>query len=161
MSKIQKSVYQSKYVDWLSEMEWSYWCTFTTRYELTLKSARRLMERFHAINKRSDLNVRMFWVAEKFELKDGYHTHALLYVEQLHTDMISEKGCFEVLRYNYQRATGAKFSAIVDGKVTYTDYNRCQFSKFDKRKRRGAGGYCLKYVLKEQSNKFTEYDILC
>lgn len=63
--------------EFLDGHEWDYFSTFTTRYPITLKSARRLMEK---VGKHSCLtkDSMMFWVAEHFEVRDGYHTHALM-----------------------------------------------------------------------------------
>jgi len=69
---------QENYADWLESIEWDFYCTFTTNYELTLKSSRRLMKRLH--NKLNDNYSRskFFWVAEPFDCKEGFHTHGLL-----------------------------------------------------------------------------------
>ena len=60
-------------------MRWTWFATFTTPYELTLKSARRLVERTGKAWQKLDPTCRIFWVAERFEVKDGYHLHALVY----------------------------------------------------------------------------------
>jgi hypothetical protein len=59
----------------------AYFCTFTTKHQLTLNSARTSME-VYVRNLRSqctvDEKIFFFWVAEAFELKSGFHTHGLL-----------------------------------------------------------------------------------
>jgi hypothetical protein len=72
---------QNLYATWLSSFEWSHYATFTTGYEMTLPTARRLMGAYHSNIKRAGSSP-FFWVAEKFEVKDGYHTHALLKAPQ-------------------------------------------------------------------------------
>jgi len=64
------------YSEWLDQIDWDYFGTFTTRYPLTLRSARRVMERLG--KQVNSPGSRMFWVAEDFEVREGYHTHALL-----------------------------------------------------------------------------------
>jgi len=72
-----KSEIKQEYGEFLDGIEWDYFCTFTTPYELTLKSARRLSGRIaKAVN--IPRAGKMFWGAEKFECKDGYHIHALI-----------------------------------------------------------------------------------
>ena len=69
---------------WLDTFRWSYFVTLTTRYELTLKSARRLSEAFYrkvnesAILKGNTQTAFVYFV-EGFEDKKGYHIHALLH----------------------------------------------------------------------------------
>jgi len=67
-----------EYVDWLDKFSWDFFATFTTGHELTLPSARRAMEGFHEGMTKYFTDVKMFWVAEPFEVKEGYHTHALV-----------------------------------------------------------------------------------
>lgn len=69
---------QENYANWLESMEWDFYCTFTTDYELTLKSARRLMGRLHKKLNDNFSRSNFFWVAEPFDLKEGFHTHGLL-----------------------------------------------------------------------------------
>lgn len=72
-----KNQLNQEYAEFLDSIPWDYFCTFTTPYELTLKSARRLSNRIART-----INIpragKMFWGAEKFECKDGYHLHALI-----------------------------------------------------------------------------------
>jgi hypothetical protein len=46
-----------------------------------MKSSRRAMERLHSHLSTYYGKVTLFWVAEPFDTKYGYHTHALIYVE--------------------------------------------------------------------------------
>lgn len=75
------------YGDWLDKTEWSLFCTFTTRYSLTVKSARRSMQRFNEfLTTQYSFKTTIFWVAEPFDTGDSYHVHALLKVEGKATD---------------------------------------------------------------------------
>jgi hypothetical protein len=153
MAKINQNVQQIKkcYVDYLSTLDWTYFITGSTRYELTLKSVRRLMDRwFNAY--RID-GSRLFWVAEKFEVKDGFHAHGLLYVPG------DPEGTFLFTKLidHWQWATGNK-AISCEGRVINWDkagWNALNLKVYDKK--RGAGGYCAKYVFKNNS----DYDLLC
>jgi len=167
MVKVLNSTVTAKqgYIDYLETVDWSYWITGTTRYELTLKSARRLMERwFAAISSSGDT---CFWVAEPFELKDGHHTHAL-YKSQFEIP-------FTAFADTWQWATGNKASLDVAGKISWTNgknnnpdydgltgqlhpekkaWHRIDLQRYDPKRK--AGGYCTKYVMKSRA----DYDIL-
>lgn len=65
--------------NWLTNFHWSHWATLTTRYELTLPSARRIGEGlFKELSKAGDSSI--FFAAEPFDCKEGYHLHALINV---------------------------------------------------------------------------------
>jgi hypothetical protein len=83
--------YSDKFAEWLDSLQFDYFCTFTTPYELTIPSARRAMEGlFDNLKKdfspvdtsqlvpdaRNDL--KMFFATEPFDVKEGHHTHALI-----------------------------------------------------------------------------------
>lgn len=80
--KQRKREWYDKYSEWLQGMKWTWFVTWTTPYELTLPSARRLVERTAHAWRELDHSVRVFWVAERFELKDGYHLHGLVYARK-------------------------------------------------------------------------------
>lgn len=136
-ANVQYACELSKY---LANQEWNYFATFTTQYELTLPSARRLMERFHQESGKYAKaaygeDQRFFWVAEKFQCKDGYHTHGLI-----RTD-----ASFDILCNSYQLVSAAKR----EGK-----HYRVHFSKYNPKQ--AAAKYCAKYLLK----KCSDYDLL-
>ena len=67
------------YGNWLNTMPWDYYCTFTTRYQLSKPAARRSMARLQDIIKRQYMDIpEIFWVAEPFDSKYGCHLHALV-----------------------------------------------------------------------------------
>jgi hypothetical protein len=71
---------RNAYAEWLNEFKWTYWATFTTVYKLTMPSARRAMEgMFKEISKAGKVTI--FYVIEPFDLKEGYHLHALVALE--------------------------------------------------------------------------------
>jgi hypothetical protein len=132
---------------WLQGQEWTRFCTFTTPYTLTLPSARRLMENFHSrITEKvfDGVAPRFFWVSEKFECKDGYHTHGLLHYDN--TALPQGANDMEILTHSFQIVSGA----IKQGKrfrVALNKYNG----------ERAAGRYCSKYLLK----RYADYDFNC
>jgi hypothetical protein len=123
--------YSDVFGGFLDKTEWCYWCTFTTKWELTLPSARRMAEKiyikFCSRVGQGDLfqcdNPAMFWAAEPFDLRNGFHIHALI-------------------------RTGA------EPKQIYTwakqKYGRAQVLKYEKGK--GAHTYCGKYITKRLSD---------
>jgi len=102
MSKINNITGQ-----WLDSYRWSYFLTLTTRYELTLKSARRLSAVFYnKVNEISVLNrqneTAFVYFIEAFENKPGYHLHALLHAN------ITIKQLYET----WQAVTNAKEEGV-------------------------------------------------
>jgi hypothetical protein len=67
------------YGDWLNGMPWGFYCTLTTRYSMSIRSARRAAERLHSHLTKKLGGIRLFWVAEPFDTKYGYHIHALVH----------------------------------------------------------------------------------
>jgi hypothetical protein len=147
------------YQNWLNSFEWNYFVTLTTHYELTLKSARRLVERWHDKMKKHGFEPLLFWVAEHYEMKDGYHIHGLL---KLNRDLKKHEYIF--ITELYQICSGActtnELTATINNKEKRSklNWNRIDLQRYLKAKNGGA--YCTKYVIKEQRNKLTEYDIL-
>jgi chitodextrinase len=133
------------YIDYLGTFNWNTFITGTTKYELTLPSARRLVERWY--NTFNHVGTALFWVAEKYEVKDGHHIHALLQGNVPYRQLID----------NWQWATGNKsdfVSAQGDFKWHKDTWNRIDIQKYDNRRK--AGGYVSKYVFK----KHADYDLL-
>lgn len=129
------------YANFVGSLDWSYWCTFTTPYELTLKSARRLMDRFHDRLCEKIGRNRLFWVAEPFDCRDGYHTHGLLYVDSNAPDKQSE---WEALNESFQ---------IVQGRENHGKRGRPRILRYNGK---GASKYCAKYIQKARC----DYDLL-
>ena len=71
---------------WLDTFKWTYFITFTTRYELTQKSARRAMDTFYRKSNEKSIwrgqNQTAFtYFVEAHSTKKGYHVHALIYAD--------------------------------------------------------------------------------
>ena len=153
MSNIRKIDVPS-YANWIDSMDWTYFCTFTTRYELTLKSCRRLMERTHAkYAEYMGVNPVLFWVAEPYELKDGYHAHGLLHIP----DEFTKQPHFDFLRDAYMIMAGSKVIQNDKGKLKFDTTHRVELQKFDRRRR--AGLYATKYIMKSNSG-VGDYDLI-
>lgn len=126
--------------EYLEEIPWTYFATFTTPYEMSLRSARRIMDKYHrkmTIEGRDDW---IFWAAEKFKLKDGYHLHALIKTEFPWT-----RENLWLLWQDVSVYPGQK-SKRDDGNV----FNRCDVQKRDFKKK--AGSYICKYLTKSVSD---------
>lgn len=144
------------YVDWVNTIDWTWFCTFTTSYELTQNSARRLMERFHSwMQVYTGNQCQFFWVTEKNELRDGCHTHGLLKVPEEFTAQHHYANIID----QYQVLTGSKIIKNNGGKPEFDrKWCRVDLQKFDKR--RNAGKYCLKYISKSQKGGKGDFDFL-
>lgn len=146
-ANVQNINYSDKMGDWLQEREWKRFITLTTGWELTLPSARRMNERLHerlTTEVFNGVKPVLFWVAEKFEAKDGYHTHGLLDYD---LEQIPEGvNIVPLLDMSYQIVSGAR----KQGRRFH-----CAFSKYDGA--RAAGKYCSKYLLK----RYADWDLLC
>ena len=77
------SLIVDQWASFLDKQDWHLWTTLTTGHELTLPGSRR------AINKLSDYlkfygyPAKIFWVAEPFDTKEGFHIHSLISFENL------------------------------------------------------------------------------
>lgn len=65
---------QAEFSAWLRSFDFDTFATFTTAKELSLPGCRRMAERFH----RNHEFITMFWAAEPFSIRTGYHFHALI-----------------------------------------------------------------------------------
>lgn len=149
-------ILKNNYAEWIESMEWDFYMTLSTGYQMTLKSARRAADRFHKIAARNIGQNRLFWVAEPFDLKDGYHIHALV------------KFACERLKNQSTRHQGAKVSldwigvrrswSIAAGNKSYkakgADGVRADIQRYIPSY--GANYYLGKYMQKEQA----DYDLL-
>lgn len=80
-NKQRRQEVQTEYGNFLNTMDWHYYLTLTTRYPLSLPSARRSAERFYNRIEREHGGSRLFFVAEPFDTKHSYHLHGLIYLE--------------------------------------------------------------------------------
>jgi len=141
------------YAEFLHGTDWDYFCTFTTSTELTVNSARRAAEIWYDRVRRvcgSFYQPSMFWVAEPFDCKEGYHIHALVTLPDHFT--------YSDMAADWSVATGVgKMGYInevynIDGNLHYTRARRgaarCHFERYIKG--RGANSYLGKYLQKKR-----------
>lgn len=129
------------YVAYLDTLPWDFFITGSTRYDLTLKSVRRLVERWYDRIKLMNESM-LFWVAEPFELKDGHHMHGLLRMPAC------SKQYFNLMVDYWQWATG-------NNEGLKHKWNALHLVNYNPKQ--GASGYCAKYIMKDHS----DYDLLC
>ena len=125
---------QHSMAEFIDSQEWDYYATLTTSYEQTMPSARRLAHRMHDRANQSS-ETTMFWAAEPYDVKDGYHIHALIKTEMEFKSLIE---CYQV----------------TSGGKKIGKHQRIDLQKYQ----RGMGGamYCAKYITK----KLSDWDIL-
>lgn len=122
---MQRNEFIKGFIQLVDQYEWDYWTTFTTTRQLTMKGARRLSQNI-AIDfcKPSPFKYTgLLWVAEKFDVKDGFHIHALV------RSNLTIKGFLERKKDKPDR------------------YGRIHIEPYDPTL--GAQGYCAKYITKD------------
>ena len=135
----RKKTLVAAYGNWLNSLTWNYYCTFTTRYQMTTKSARRSMQRFHEhLSTHYNCKPVIFWVAEPFDTKYGCHLHALIEVENT----------FSVTKKHLRDA----WQVVSKGKGL-KEYNNTTIKNYDPVK--GGHFYFSKYLQREG----IDYDI--
>ena len=88
---------QNPIATYLNQHTWDYYCTLSTSYTLTSKSARRAMIRFSEHLKERFGGANIFWVSEPFDLKEGCHLHALIKINKSirYSDYLAKKALLE------------------------------------------------------------------
>jgi len=105
----------------LDSISFKYFCTFTSREPIYLKSTRRIAERVGKFIHAGSQST-YFWVAEEFDARDGYHFHAL---------MRTPYHAIEIFNWYLAR------------------FGRCQLIDNSEPERRlAASYYCSKYITK-------------
>ena len=125
---------------WIESHSWTFFVTFTTAYESTPKTMRRLNARFFdALNTYSRGTLKYFWVMEKHKHR-GVHTHGLLSISGLTSESLSEEldAAWKVVINEYVRCAG---------KLEDHPYHRNSVTIFDNSK--NAINYTLKYLNKD------------
>lgn len=71
----------NQYSKFIDNLPFTHFGTFTTSLELNREGSRKLADQIAAkITTRSlPHNIKMFWVAESFNSREGYHLHCLIY----------------------------------------------------------------------------------
>ena len=136
----------------LDKISFDYFCTFTTRRPVSLYATRRIAEKVcDRVQAGSTSSV--FWCAEEFDVRDGFHFHALMKMPghlkhtQYRDTLFHGR---EELKSQYQ-----SFGKVDLFNWYHSRYGRCQI--IDNRepdRQLAASHYVSKYVTK----KITDYD---
>lgn len=125
--------------EWIESMNWTYFCTLTTPYPLTLTGARFKMDKFiELIQGKTESKLSAFWVAETFK-SSNYHVHALIAVPVFAIDQFELKNCWISSCGNSKRG----------------NLNKSQIDIYEKGK--GAYLYTVKYLMRSD----VDYEIIC
>lgn len=138
---------KQSYSEYLADNGYNYFFTLTTQYHLTLKSARRLAERVISNWKKLDPTIKVFWVAERYKNKAGYHLHGMFAVREDLTDKLWYQNFLNA----FQRATGVEQWQRIDLRRIH------EVREGTKSKRKWSekpSAYCSKYIVK----KSVDYD---
>lgn len=149
--------------NFLDGRNWSYFCTITTRYTLSYRSARRLMSRLsRAYGEQYGGEFLLVWFAEPFELKDGCHIHYLLELQNIDTtdervrDSVKQSA-IAMAGGKRDKSTGL-WSRETWSRVDIRHYGAHQRAfKGERSVARRAGSYVTKYVNKEARKRSHEY----
>ena len=69
----------NEYGNFLAQINWTFYCTLSTHYPLSVKSAQRFIEKTHEqLQLNFNLKNQIYWVAEPFDSKYGFHIHCLV-----------------------------------------------------------------------------------
>ena len=119
----------------LHSHHWDYFATFTSEHKLSLYSARKIMSQYYEVLKK--YHGRLFWIAEEFTSKDGFHIHALIATPKQATHIMVLGNQYFINIWN--NLTSGHFGGTA---------TRCKVEKFDPI--RAAGYYLTKDMLKEK-----------
>lgn len=143
----------------------SWFATLTTQYTLTLPSARRAAQRFVDVAKRKQHKIAVFWFAEKYEAKDGYHLHALVSSTATRKELnelwcvasrANRSNALQIANDNNIAVKDAIFANDNEPHLREVMQSRSNFTLL---KSGGKGGaYAAKYITK--GGGVTDYDIV-
>lgn len=120
--------------NWLNEQNWNLWTTLSTGYELSLPAARRSMIRMHDIVNK-DNKCKVFWAAEEFDVKEGFHIHSLWSFD----NNIHDRETYRAFVRNWREICKTKNANV------YSDTYR-------------PGGKAAEYLSKYITKRITDYD---
>jgi len=125
---------------YLDHRQWQLWTTLTTGRELTLPGARRSINKLSQYLKENNYPAEIFWAAEPFDLKEGYHLHSLIRFQDIECGQ-DNKPHYNALVKGWRQITGDTTARIYSERY-----------KQDK----GAHYYVGKYISKSRC----DYDII-
>src|SRR6478752_9601571 len=96
---------------YLDAKDWQLWTTLTTGRELTLPGARRSINKLAGYLKQHHYPAEIFWAAEPFDLKEGFHLHSLIRFTELSLQD-DNKRAYGHLVDGWRQITGDKTARI-------------------------------------------------
>jgi len=129
----------SAWANWLNDMDWHFFCTLSTRYPLTVEGTRRAMQRLYDFIIENFGSVRIFWVAEPFDTRIGYHAHAFIYFEDSSSKTLKELRVFTIRAWQIVTKGGGQ-----------KKYNHTHIAPYIKN--HGAHYYIAKYMHRNNAN---------
>lgn len=128
-----KQISKESLAEFINDHSWTLWTTLSTGYELTLPSSRRSMNRmFERVSSRIP-NTQLFWAAEKFDVKDGFHIHSLWSFDEA----------------IWQGDTRSIYKQFVDDWRTTSNTQKAAVYSERYKKDHGAHHYISKYITKQ------------
>ena len=143
----------------------AWFATLTTQYTMTLPAARRCIQRFADVTKRKGHAIALCWFAERYELKDGFHLHALVTSTASRAELneywatasrANKSHALQIAKDNNIAITDAIFASDNEPNLRELTQNRSNFQPL-KRGLKG-GAYASKYITK--AGHTTDYDII-
>lgn len=133
----------------LDKISFDYFCTFTTRKPVSLYATRRIAEKVCARVEAGTASS-VFWAAEEFDVRDGFHFHALMKMPEL--DQMKNKNSTGQVTY---LDSSSKFLKMDLFDWYFKKYGRCQIIDNREPDRQVAASY---YISKYVTKKITDYD---
>jgi len=128
----------------LDKISFDYFCTFTTRKPVSMFATRRIADQ---VCERVDAGIKssVFWAAEEFDVRDGFHFHALMKFDSASNILVANG---TTTRYE-------PFNKMDLFDWYYRKYGRCQIIDNREPDRQFAASH---YVAKYVTKKITDYD---
>jgi len=146
---IRKHDHKDALAGFLDKISFDYFCTFTTRKPVSLYATRRIAEKV-CDRVEAGTQSSVFWAAEEFDVRDGYHFHALMKFPQL--DQVKNKNSTGHVTY---LDSSSKFLKMDLFDWYYKKYGRCQIIDNREPDRQAAASY---YISKYVTKRITDYD---
>jgi hypothetical protein len=145
--KTEKILYltqiQKQYGDYLDRFNWNFFQTLSTPYALSKEAARRAIERYKNIIENSIGKTIIFFASEPFDLKEGFHLHCLLKIDNINlSSYLLKKKLIE----KWQIVTGTSNIKGESARIHFKNYI----------KGKGAHYYVGKYIHRRNA----DYDLL-
>lgn len=131
------------FANFINTFEWQFFCTFTTPYSLSLASSRRSMDKLKNYLDNQFTGSKVFWFAEEFDVKEGYHIHALIQLEKCDQNSLDKN--ITALKKAWKILSRGDRKSILNTHIVQYD------------KDKGGNFYVSKYINRPNIN---DYDLL-